>query len=94
MLIYVFIYLHCLFILFVYIKIFVNILGEGSADTGEPPCGFSDVTIELSPGVLDDLLQERVSAFNAYMEGLLVVSGDLRSAMRLGTLIDTINQKK
>jgi len=66
--------------------------GEGSASVGEPPSGSADVSISLSSSVLSGLLSQQVSAFNAYMEGLLVVSGDLRAAMKLGNLIETINK--
>ena len=50
--------------------------------------------MSLTATVLSDLLATKLSAFNAYMEGLLVVTGDLRAAMRLGGLVESIGARK
>jgi len=68
--------------------------GDGDADVGEPPFGPADVTMTVTSALLRELLTGQVSAFNAYMGGQLTVSGDLRAAMKLGGLVETIKSHK
>jgi len=65
--------------------------GCGHAGTGEPVNGIADVTLHLTSDLLRDLLAERVSAFNAYMDGQLTVAGDLRMALKFGELVKSLN---
>ena len=65
--------------------------GSGHAGTGEPVNGAADVTLHLTSDLLRDLLAERVSAFNAYMDGQLTVAGDLRLALKFGELVRSLN---
>lgn len=53
--------------------------------------GAADVTLHLTSDLLSDLLAERVSAFNAYMDGQLTVAGDLRLALKFGELVKSLN---
>ena len=45
----------------------------------------------MTSDLLRDLLAERVSAFNAYMDGQLTVAGDLRMALKFGELVKSLN---
>lgn len=65
--------------------------GEGRADFGEPADGKVDVTLTLTTAVLRELLGERLTAFNAYMTGELAISGDLKAAMKLSSLFESLN---
>lgn len=64
--------------------------GEGQAGFGYPLIEEPDVTLTLSSGLFQELLARQISPFNAYMGGQLVVSGDLRAAMKLGGLVETV----
>lgn len=64
--------------------------GEGQAGFGYPMTCEPDVTLTMTSGLFRDLLTKQVSAFNAYMGGQLMVSGDLRAAMKLGGLVETV----
>lgn len=64
--------------------------GDGQAGFGYPMTSEPDVTLTMTSGLFRDLLTKQVSAFNAYMGGQLVVSGDLRAAMKLGGLVETV----
>jgi len=71
--------------------VFLLDAGSGHAGTGEPVNGAADVTLHLTSDLLRDLLAERVSAFNAYMDGQLTVAGDLRLALKFGELVRSLN---
>jgi len=65
--------------------------GEGCVGVGDPVTGPADATLSLTVKLLQDLLTQRVSAFDAYMAGQLTISGDLKAAMRLGQLFEMVN---
>ena len=58
---------------------------------GDPPAGSTDATLSLTVRLLQELLSQRVSAFDAYMAGQLTIAGDLKAAMRLGQLFEMVN---
>jgi len=58
---------------------------------GDPPTCAADATLSLTVKCLQDLMSQRVSAFDAYMAGQLTVAGDLKSAMKLGQLFEMMN---
>ena len=62
---------------------------DGSAGEGDPG-DIPDVTITLSLDDMNSLFTGEMSAFNAYMGGLLQVDGDLRAAMGLQDLFNRI----
>jgi len=66
--------------------------GEGSMGLGDPPSGSTvDVSLSLTVKLLQDLMTQRVNAFDAYMAGQLTIAGDLKAAMRLGQLFEMVN---
>jgi len=58
---------------------------------GDPPVGSADATLSLTVKLLQELMSQRVSAFDAYMAGHLTIAGDLKAAMRLGQLFEMVN---
>ena len=58
---------------------------------GDPPVGSADSTLSLTVKLLQELMSQRVSAFDAYMAGHLTIAGDLKAAMRLGQLFEMVN---
>ena len=68
------------------------VIAEGHCGLGVLPDGTeADVTLRMSANLLVELLAQRIRPFDAYMDGRLTVSGDLRSAMRLGELIKLVS---
>jgi len=65
--------------------------GDGGVGLGDPPLGNADSTLSLTVKLLQELMSQRVSAFDAYMAGHLTIAGDLKTAMRLGQLFEMIN---
>jgi len=65
--------------------------GEGGVGIGDPAVGAADATLSLTVKLLQDLMSQRVSAFDAYMAGQLTIAGDLKAAMRLGQLFEMVN---
>ncbi|ESO09564.1 hypothetical protein HELRODRAFT_150560, partial [Helobdella robusta] len=64
--------------------------GDGKVGIGYPYLVDPDVVLMMTQEVLQDLMEQRISPFNAYIGGQLSVSGDLRGAMKLGSLIETL----
>ena len=58
---------------------------------GDPPSGTTDVSLSLTVKLLQELMSQRVNAFDAYMAGQLTVAGDLKAAMKLGQLFEMVN---
>ena len=67
--------------------------GRGAVGEGPPPTDDLDVTVNVNSVDLQSMLSGDLSPFNAYMSGLIQVSGDLRSAMQLGELVDRIKSQ-
>jgi len=65
--------------------------GEGNVGLGDPPGGCADSSLSLTVKLLQDLMSQRVNAFDAYMAGQLTIAGDLKAAMRLGQLFEMVN---
>lgn len=65
--------------------------GDGSVGLGDPPAGGADASLSLTVKLLQELMSQRVSAFDAYMAGQLTIAGDLKAAMRLGQLFEMMN---
>jgi len=65
--------------------------GDGGVGIGDPPVASADSTLSLTVRLLQELMSQRVSAFDAYMAGHLTIAGDLKVAMRLGQLFEMIN---
>lgn len=65
--------------------------GDGSIGIGDPPAAAADATLSLTVKLLQDLMSQRVSAFDAYMAGQLTIAGDLKAAMKLGQLFEMLN---
>ena len=67
------------------------LVGDGSVGIGDPPAAAADATLSLTVKLLQDLMSQRVSAFDAYMAGQLTIAGDLKAAMKLGQLFEMLN---
>ena len=62
-------------------------VGKGYPYEEEP-----DVTLTLSRRTLKELLSKQLTPFNAFIDGKLIISGDLRGGMKLGNLIEQLKR--
>ena len=64
----------------------------GSVGKGYPYDEEADVTLTLNRRTLKELLSKELSPFNAFIDGKLIISGDLRGGMKLGNLIEQLKR--
>lgn len=62
--------------------------GNGRVGKGYPYDCKPDVSLTLNRWTLKELLSKQLSPFNAFIDGKLIISGDLRGGMKLGNLIE------
>ncbi|XP_067937412.1 stomatin-like protein 1 isoform X2 [Watersipora subatra] len=64
--------------------------GDGDCGSGEPPAGPADTCITVSLADMQRMFTGSLAPFNAYMSGVLQISGDISGAMKLDELVKSI----
>lgn len=68
--------------------------GSGSITATSTPLEKPDVVLTMTVENMRTLFQGAVSPFNAYMQELLTVEGDLKMAMNLEVIIERIKRRR